>query len=60
MSETEVRALANLVGPAGVEYLIGELVYRRGVLPAMEKLKAAMDHPEGVLDVVEVLGYGIR
>ena len=55
-----MRALANMVGPAGVEYLIGELVYRRGVLPAMEKLKAAIDHPEGVLDVVEVLGYGIR
>ena len=60
MSETEIRALANLAGPAGVEYLVGELIYRRGVMPALERLKAAMDHPAAILDVVEVLGYGIR
>ena len=60
LSETEVRALANLAGPAGIEYLIRELIYRRGVMPAMEKLKTVMDHPAATIDVVEVLGYGIR
>ena len=59
LSEVEVRALANLAGPAGIDYLITELIYRRGVMPAMGKLKAAMGTPAAV-DVVEVLGYGIR
>ena len=59
LSELEVRALANLAGPAGIDYLISDLIYRRGVMPAMGKLKAAMDNPASV-DVVEVLGYGIR
>ena len=60
MSETEVRALANLAGPAGIEFLIRELIYGRGVMPDMERLKSVMDHPADILDVVEVLGYGIR
>ena len=48
------------MGPAGIEYLISELIYRRAVMPSLERLKAAMDHPAAILDVVEVLGYGIR
>jgi hypothetical protein len=59
LSETELCALAALVGPVGVSYLVEDLLYADGVLPTMGKLKTACEHPEAV-NVAEVLGHGVR
>ena len=60
LSELELRSLASLVGPAGIGYLVEDLIYHRGVLPAMGKMKTSLERSKSALNVGEVLGLGIR
>jgi hypothetical protein len=69
ISPVELQALCSLVGPHGINYLIQELIYEKGILTELKATKQAlMEAPAarpavgggGKVNVETVLTRGIR